>query len=118
MNQRGDRPAQPLTPATFHILLSLSQEVAHGYHIKRMVEERTNGAVQLGAGTLYAAIQRMTNDGLIEETAPPPDTGELEPGTRWRFYRITPRGRDTLNDEITRLEAELAAARAIVPRHA
>ena len=118
MNQRDDRPAQPLTPATFHILLSVTQEVAHGYHIKRMVEERTQGAVLLGAGTLYAAIRRMTNEGLIEETEPPPDGGDVEPGMRWRFYRITRRGREVLESEIARLEAELQAARAIVPRHA
>ena len=56
---------RPLTPATFHILVSLMEEVAHGYHIKRMVEERTKGAVRLGAGTLYAGLRRMADDGLI-----------------------------------------------------
>jgi len=118
MSQPDDRPKQPLTPATFHMLLSLTQQPAHGYHIKRMVEERTNGAVHLGAGTLYAAIQRMTKEGLIEETEPPLDAGDVEPGTRWRFYAITPRGREVLDGEIARLEADLHAARAIVARHA
>lgn len=108
-----DRP-QPLTPATFHILLSLEQEVAHGYHIKRMVEERTEGVVLLGAGTLYAALQRMSDDGLIEETDPPDDLDE-EPNARWRFYRITSPGRAVLKREIARLEADLEAARAILP---
>lgn len=67
MTQRDDRPAGPLRPATFHILLSLAGEVARGYAIKRMVEERTGGAVRLGAGTLYAGIRRMVQDGLIAE---------------------------------------------------
>jgi DNA-binding PadR family transcriptional regulator len=116
MKRREERPARPLTLATFHILLSLSQQPAHGYHIKRMVEERTNGAVLLGAGTLYAGIQRMSREGLIEETDPPQDAGDVEPGTRWRFYRITRRGREALRSEIARLEADLAAARAIVRR--
>jgi DNA-binding PadR family transcriptional regulator len=80
MNQHDERPTRPLTPATFHILLSLTQGVAHGYHIKRMVEDRTNGVVTLGAGTLYAGIRRMTQDGLIEETDPPEDSGNAEPG--------------------------------------
>ena len=114
MNQRDDRPTRPLTPATFHILLSLAHEVAHGYHNKRMVEERTHGAVLLGAGTLYAGIRRMTNDGLIEETDPPLDAGGVEPGPRWRFYAITPRGREVLEGEIARLESDLEAARAVV----
>lgn len=118
MNQRDDRPTRPLTPATFHILLSLTHEAAHGYHIKRMVEERTKGAVLLGAGTLYAGIRRMTNDGLIEKTDPPQDAGDVEPGPRWRFYAITPRGRETLESEIARLEADLEAARAVVRRPA
>jgi DNA-binding PadR family transcriptional regulator len=118
MSQAEKRQIQPLTPATFHILLSLTQGAVHGYHIKRMVEERTQGAVLLGAGTLYAAIRRMTKDGLIQETDPPREGGEVEPGTRWRFYAITPRGREVLQAEITRLESELAAARSIVPRPA
>ena len=118
MNQRDDRPTRPLTPATFHILLSLTHEAAHGYHIKRMVEERTNGAVLLGAGTLYAGIRRMTNDGLIEETDPPQDAGDVEPRARWRFYAITPRGREVLEGEIARLEFDLKAARAVVHRPA
>jgi DNA-binding PadR family transcriptional regulator len=118
MNRRDDRTTPPLTPATFHILLSLTREVAHGYHIKRMVEERTNGAIRLGAGTLYAGIQRMTKDGLIAETDPPPDAGDVEPGPRWRFYTITPHGREVLKAEIARMESDLAAARAIVRRPA
>ncbi len=118
MTQRDDQPTRPLTPATFHILLSLTQESAHGYHIKRMVEERTNGAVLLGAGTLYAGIRRMTNDGLIAETDPPQDAGDVEPGTRWRFYAFTPRGTEVLEGEIARLESDLEAARTLVRRPA
>jgi len=116
MKAPADQPARPLTPATFHILLSLTQHTTHGYQIKRMVEERTNGAVLLGAGTLYAGIQRMTKEGLIEETDPPPDAGDVEPGPRWRFYAITPHGTEVLEREIARLEADLEAARAVVGR--
>ncbi len=118
MNQRDARPTRPLTPATFHILLSLTLEAAHGYRIKRIVEERTSGAVLLGAGTLYAGIRRMSNDGLIEETDPPQDAGDVEPGPRRRFYAITPRGSEVLKGEIARLESDLAAARAVVRRPA
>lgn len=109
--------SRPLTAATFHILLTLRQQPAHGYAIKRMVEERTDGSVLLGAGTLYAGLQRMTKDGLIAETDPPQDA-DVEPGTRWRFYAITPRGSAVLTREIARLESDLAAARAIVRRPA
>jgi len=115
---KKSRAARPLTPATFHILLSLADEVSHGYQIKRRVEERTGGAVQLGAGTLYAGLSRMNEDGLIAETDPPAGALDVEPGSRWRFYAITRRGRDVLEAEIERLEADLEAARAVVPRPA
>ena len=114
MKQHDEGPTRPLTAATFHILLSLAERPAHGYAIKRMVEERTNGAVLLGAGTLYAGIQRMAREGLLEETDAPQDALEVEPGTRWRFYRITLHGREVLRAEIARLEADLEAAHAIV----
>ena len=118
MPQDRDDSPRPLTPVTFHVLLSLTEQSAHGYHIKRMVEQRTEGAVRLGAGTLYAGIQRMTRDGLIEETDPPEDDREAEPGSRWRFYRITKRGREVLRAEVARLESDLAAARAVLERPA
>jgi len=118
MTQSNKQVARPLTPATFHILLSLSRQPAHGYHIKRIVEERTQGAVRLGAGTLYAGIKRMATSGLIEETDPPPDETELEPGSRWRFYAITARGQEALNTEIARMEADLKVARSIVHKPA
>jgi DNA-binding PadR family transcriptional regulator len=114
MTKQDDASSRPLTPVTFHILVTLAREVAHGYHIKRVVEDRTGGAVRLGAGTLYAGLRRMTGDGLIEETDPPEDTGDMEPGARWRFYRITSRGRDVLEAEVARLESDLDAARAVV----
>ena len=117
MTRFEDQGARPLTPATFHILLSVAQGPAHGYRIKRVVEERTNGAVQLGAGTLYAGISRMVRDGLIEETKPPEDA-TVEPSSRWRFYGITDVGSDVLEREIARLEADLRAARAVVSRPA
>lgn len=115
-----DMPARPLTPATFHILLTLAEEAAHGYHIKRVVEERTDGDVVLGAGTLYAGIRRMQKDGLIEEVEAPAHIAESESALnpRWRFYGITESGTETLNREIRRLERDLAAAHAIKPRPA
>ena len=116
----ASKPRRPLTPATFHILLSLVNEPAHGYHIKRLVEERTEGDVVLGAGTLYAGIRRMQKDGLIREVDPPASAGDgdAEPGSRWRFYAITPKGAKTLDQEIERMERDLSAARAITPRPA
>lgn len=118
MGPRHKQTTRPLTPATFHILLTLAQGVAHGYHIKRVVEERTDGTVRLGAGTLYAGLQRMAREGLIEETTAPEDPGDTEPGTRWRFYAITRAGRRALEAEVGRMEADLEVARAVIIRPA
>ena len=98
----------PLTPATFHILLSLHEGVKHGYRIKRDVEERTSGVIRLGAGTLYEAIQRLDRSGLIDRANAPADL-ETE-NARWRFYEITPFGRKTLTAELRRLESDVECA--------
>jgi DNA-binding PadR family transcriptional regulator len=101
----------PLTPATFHILLTLVDGVRHGYRIKREVEDRTGGTIRLGAGTLYEGIQRMDKKGLIEEVDAPSEA-EAEAGSRWRFYGITILGSAVLKAELARLESDVAAARA------
>lgn len=105
----------PLTPATFHILATIAAGPMHGYAIKREVEERTNGIVRLGAGTLYAGIQRMEREGLLVESAPPEESGQ-DAGSRWRFYEVTNLGRDVLNLEVARLERDLDLVRSRIPR--
>ena len=105
----------PLTPATFHILATIAAGPMHGYAIKREVEDRTNGVVRLGAGTLYAGIQRMEREGLLEESAPPEESSQ-DAGSRWRFYEITDLGRQVLDQEVARLESDLELVRARIPR--
>jgi DNA-binding PadR family transcriptional regulator len=104
----------PLKPAHFHILLSLSQKPAHGYGVRQEVEERTGGTIVLAAGTLYETLQRLQRDGLVEETDVPPEEAERA-SSRWRFYEATRLGKMVLKTELTRLEADVAAARAVLP---
>ncbi len=47
----------PLPPSAFHILLALADADRHGYAIIQDVAERTDGKLQLSAGTLYPAPQ-------------------------------------------------------------
>ena len=68
----GPTALLPLPPAAFHILLALADGDRHGYAIIQEVAARTGGEVRLGAGTLYRSIQRMVEQGLIEETAARP----------------------------------------------
>ena len=101
--------AKPITSSTFLILLALADRDRHGLGIADDVESRTDGKVRLGAGTLYNAIRKMSETGLIEEVAIAPDPDDDDP--RRRYYRITPLGRRTMRDEIERLSAVLAMAR-------
>jgi DNA-binding PadR family transcriptional regulator len=91
---------------TFMILVVLSREVTHGYGVLRAVESLSNGEVKLGAGTLYTALDRLTEQGLIE-----PDREEVEQGRLRRYYRITRRGRAELNAEIARRAERLDRVR-------
>jgi len=100
----------PLTPAMFHIMLALADKERHGYHIMREVDERTNGNVKLGPGTLYGSIKRMMADGLIEELDERPDP-EMDDERR-RYYRLTDFGYRVAGAEAQRLEQMVRSARA------
>jgi len=98
--------ALPLTHVAYHILFALASADRHGYGIIKHVEERTEGRVDLGAGTLYAAIKRMKDDGWIEEAPAVPGSD-----SRRRMYRITALGRDLLLAESRRLASMVKLAR-------
>jgi DNA-binding PadR family transcriptional regulator len=99
----------PLQSATFHILLALADADRHGYAIIQEVASRTSGEVRLSAGTLYRSIQRMLEQGLIEELRVRP-APELDDERR-RYYRITPFGKAVARAETRRLAELLRLAR-------
>ena len=95
----------PLRSVEFHILLSLAAGERHGYGIIHDIEERDNSAVP-DVGTMYRALVRMVESGLIELT------GRTDPGDERRnYYRITPRGLRVAKAEAQRLHALMRAAR-------
>jgi DNA-binding PadR family transcriptional regulator len=108
MTSPGSASGAPLKTNWFHILLCLADGDQHGYAIMREVLERTDGKVRLWPATLYGALRRLADAGLIEESGGQPATDDM----RRRFYRLTSDGRDVLASEIRRLEALLRAARA------
>lgn len=105
----------PLPPATFHILIALADGDRHGYAIIQDIAARTNGAVRLSAGTLYRSVQRMLEQGLVEETQerPAPD----EDDERRRYYRLTGFGNAVARAEARRLSelVKLAQASGLAP---
>jgi DNA-binding PadR family transcriptional regulator len=106
-----------MTTRTLQIMLSLADGPRYGYGISLDIEERTGGAVRIGAGTLYEAIQRLESDGHIREV-PPPKDAESSGGPARRYYGLTPAGRAALRDELQRLEGIIrsAPARSILGR--
>jgi DNA-binding PadR family transcriptional regulator len=108
----------PLPPATFHILVALADQDRHGYAIIQDVEARTEGALRLGAGTLYRSIARMVEQGLIREVSARPRA--VLDDARRRYYRVTPFGHDVARAEMRRLTelVRLARARGLSPETA
>lgn len=109
MARRDTEELLPLTTVTFNVLLALADEERHGYGIILEVEERTGGAVRVGPGTLYGALKRLREGGLIEESDERPDP-DLDDERR-RYYRLTGFGAKALAAEVERLEAAVRAAR-------
>ncbi|PYT27214.1 MAG: PadR family transcriptional regulator [Acidobacteria bacterium] len=100
----------PLTQPVFHMLLALAGEERHGYGIMQDVREQTNGALQLGPGTLYGCLKRMLAAALIEESDERPDPALDD--QRRRYYRMTELGQRAARAEAQRLASAVAAARA------
>ena len=100
----------PLQPATFHILIALADGDRHGYAIIQDTGARSRGAVRLSAGTLYRSVQRMLEQGLIEETRSRPSPEEDD--ERRRYYRLTPFGSAVARAETQRLSELVTLARA------
>lgn len=94
----------------FEILVALADRDRHGYSILQDVAARTGGQVRLSPSTLYSAIRRLLEDGLIEELDERPDPAHDD--ERRRYYRLTTHGRKIAAAEARRLERLLADARA------
>jgi DNA-binding PadR family transcriptional regulator len=88
----------PLSPANLHILVALAGGELHGYGIMQEVHSASNGRYKLGPGTLYDNLQRLLDDGLVQETA------RRDADPRRRYYRLTSLGKSIVAAEIERLE--------------
>jgi PadR family transcriptional regulator, regulatory protein PadR len=91
--------------ASFLILTALAGGSQHGYGIVTDVEQISEGRVQLKAGTLYAALDRLSADKLIE-----PDREEIVDNRLRRYYRLSSDGAERLAEEADRLRANAHVA--------
>jgi DNA-binding PadR family transcriptional regulator len=96
----------PLTPISFEILLALLNGQLHGYAILQAVETRLAGKLPLRTGTIYRALARLMDEGLIDRAQ-----GSDEDPRRVN-YKITAYGREVARAEAKRLADQVEAARA------
>ena len=89
---------ETLTEQMFYVLLALRQE-RHGYGVMQTVEQLSGGRLQVGAGTLYALLERFQRDGYLTLTR--------AEGKR-KYYRLTPTGEEALFEEYQRLRRQAA----------
>ena len=109
-NEQDPERLLPLSPAIFHILLALADEDRHGYGIMQEVKSRTDGRVKLGPGTLYGAIKRLLEQGVLAEQNERPDPALND--ERRRYYRLTDFGQKVLRAEAERLARLVKQAQA------
>jgi PadR family transcriptional regulator, regulatory protein PadR len=91
---------------TFYILAAMLDGPIHGYGIIKRVQELSERRVQLPAGTLYGALDRLAEEGLVEV-----QREEIVDGRARRYYRLTGDGQEALRTEAARMES---AARVVL----
>ena len=98
-----------LSPLSYYILLALADGDAHGWVIIKRIRELTQGQSDPSSGSLYLAMIRLSDQGLLEETDAPrgEDTDE-----RRRFYTLTALGRKVVRAESARLARLVDYARS------
>lgn len=87
----------PLTPTVFHVLLALSGGALHGYGIMKRVE--VDSGIEMGPGTVYGSLQRLTEAGWIAEAA----DGDSSDRRRGRTFELTSAGEAALRAEAARI---------------
>ena len=99
-----------MRPIEFEILLSLATGVKHGYAIIQDVERRRDDGSTMETGTLYRALGRLVDDGLVAPAEAP--RGAVAVDERRRYHAITAAGRRAAAAEAGRMAALVADARA------
>jgi PadR family transcriptional regulator, regulatory protein PadR len=76
------------------VLKTLSLEPMHGWGIAQRIEQMSSGILEVSQGSLYPALQRMKNAGLVRS-----EWRVTENNRRARYYLLTPAGERKLGTE-------------------
>ncbi|HWS35280.1 MAG TPA: PadR family transcriptional regulator [Actinoplanes sp.] len=90
---------------TFLILTALAARPLHGYGIIQAVQTLSTGEVKMRPGTLYGALDRLTDQDLIAV-----EREEAVEGRLRRYYRLTDHGAAALSTEAARLRRRAETA--------
>ncbi len=102
----------PLSPATMHVLLALTNGNLHGYGILLEVARQSQGAYKIGPGTLYDNLKKLLSEGLVKEAS-----SQTEESTPRREYHLTDLGSAVLRAETERLSKVIKEARRRLRLH-
>ncbi|HVU15972.1 MAG TPA: PadR family transcriptional regulator [Candidatus Didemnitutus sp.] len=97
---------------TLDLLILKTLEVMgaqHGFGIARRIEQVSADVLALNQGTLYPALLRLEQQGLIDS-----EWGTSTNNRRARFYSLTRRGRARLTEEIERWQRVSGAVNSII----
>jgi DNA-binding PadR family transcriptional regulator len=100
------RDLLPLPHLSYLVLLALAEGDAHGWAVIKRIRRLTGGGSNPSAGSLYLAMLRLDERGLLAERAAPTRNEDA----RRRHYGLTELGRDVLAAESQRLAGLVAAA--------
>ena len=96
----------PLSTPVLHILLALGPERLHGLGIMEAIAAKSEGQAVILPGTLYVTLNRMVDDGLIQETDRPEGAD-----ARRKYYAMTELGRGVVAAEMRRMSVLMDVAR-------
>ncbi|MEH3052474.1 MAG: PadR family transcriptional regulator [Patulibacter minatonensis] len=93
-----------LREPTLYTLAALRDGPMHGYAVITKVRELSGGRLELTAGTLYGALDRLVDQSLVEI-----DREEVVEGRRRRYHRLTDAGHAAVAEDLARLRATVDA---------
>jgi PadR family transcriptional regulator len=112
MPERAAMSRDEIPPGTLYMLilrvLARSGEM-HGYEIAKSIEQLSRDILQVEEGSLYPALQRMLIKGWVKA-----QWGSTAENRRARYYRMTPKGRKQLEQEILQFERVMGAITRVI----
>ena len=97
----------PLTPVAFEILLAVADGARHGYDVMIEIERRSAGRISPNPGTLYRALDRLVQEGLLTSAV------RSVEGESRRLFSLSPLGKAVAAAEAARLSDQVLAARGL-----